>query len=401
MTATGQGQRLETDDPFGTAERRELAALAARFTADRIVPRLEGWEHAGEVPRDLHEQCAALGLLGLGFDEEVGGSGGDAVDVAVLTEAMIGAGASGGLMAALFTHGIALPHVVDAATGAAGAAPALWLGDAVVRPVLEGRSILALGVTEPDGGSDVARLRTRAVRDGDDWVIDGAKTYITSGARADHVVVAARTGGEGAAGISLLLVPTDATGFVVGRRLAKMGWRCSDTAELTFDGVRVPSSHLLGVEGGGFASLARHFATERLSISVQAYATAARCLDLTLDWVNARETFGRRLVDRQVVQHTLVEMYRQIDVARVYSRAVAVRHAAGQPVIAEAALAKHTAVEACTYVVDRAVQLHGGLGYMEGTEVERHYRDSRVLGIGGGATEVMTDLLARLLPLRR
>jgi acyl-CoA dehydrogenase len=272
---------------------------------------------------------------------------------------------------------------------------------AVTEPVLAGEAIIALGVTEPDGGSDVARLRTRARRDEQtgDWIIDGAKTYITSGARADHVVVAARTGGEGAAGLSLLLVPTTTPGFVVTRRLEKMGWHCSDTAEIGLTQVRVPGTHLLGVEGGGFAGLARHFATERLSIDTQAYATAARCLDLTLEWARSRETFGRPLVTRQVVRHRLVEMHRLVDVARVYTRAVAVRHAAGEQVLAQAALAKNTAVAACEEVVDAAVQLHGGAGYMAGSEVERHYRDVRVLGIGGGATEVMNDLLAKLLGL--
>ncbi len=175
-----------------------------------------------------------------------------------------------------------------------------------------------------------------------------------------------------------------------------MGWHCSDTAELSFAGVRVPQADLLGAEQG-FASLARHFAVERLNIAVMGYATAQRCLDLTLEWVRERETFGRPLASRQVVRHTLVEMHRRTDVARRYARDVAVRLAAGEQVTLEAVLAKQTGVEAAEYVADRAVQLHGGMGYMRECEVERHYRDVRILGIGGGATEVMTDLAARLM----
>jgi len=241
-------------------------------------------------------------------------------------------------------------------------------------------------------------LRTTATRDGDHVVINGGKTYITSGTRADHVVVAARTGGAGAGGISLVVVPTHTPGFRVVRRLDKMGWRCSDTAELSLVDVRVPASHVLGFERG-FESLAHHFVTERLTLAVTGYATAQRCWDLTRRWVRERDTFGRPLATRQVVRHTLVEMHRVTDVARSYSRAVAVRHAAGSEAILDALIAKQTAVAAAEYVADKAVQLFGGAGYMTGTEVERHYRDVRVLGIGGGATEVMADLAARLLDL--
>ncbi len=259
-------------DPFATDERRALRDLAADFTRGEIAPHLAQWELDGELPRSLHRQAAAAGLLGLGIDESLGGSGGDLVDVVVMTEAIIENGGSGGLIAGLFTHGIALPPLVAAAS------PDLW--DRVGRPVLAGEAIAALAVTEPGGGSDVAALSTRAVRDGDAYVLDGAKTYITSGSRADHVVVAARTGGPGAAGLSLLVVDAGTPGFSVSRRLDKMGWHCSDTAELAFTGCRVPAANLVGAEGQGFELLARQFVTERISLAVTAYATAQRCLDL-------------------------------------------------------------------------------------------------------------------------
>ena len=389
------------DDPFQTPERRALRALVSEFTKREIAPHLPAWEREGQLPRELHRRAADAGILGIGFPEEVGGSGGDLVDVVVMTEALLEAGGSGGIISGLFSHGIALPHVVDEVERRrqrGDTAGADDLVERIIAPVLRGEAIASLAVTEPDGGSDVAHLRTRATRVDAGWEVSGAKVYITSGVRADVVVAAVRTGTpeEAAAGISLVLLDPRAQGYAAPRALEKMGWWCSDTAELSFDGVPVPESDVLG-EGMGFASLARHFVSERISIAVTAYSTAQRAFDLTVAWARQRETFGRPLVSRQVVRHTLVEMARQIDVARVYTRDVARRYAAGEEVILPAVQAKKTAVEACDYVVDRAVQLHGGMGYMRESEVERHYRDARVLGIGGGATEVMNDLAARLL----
>lgn len=388
-------------DPYSTPERRALRSLVSDFTSREIAPHLAEWERAGQLPRELHRTAAEAGILGIGFPEEVGGSGGDLVDVVVMTEALLEAGGSGGVISGLFSHGIALPHVVDEADRRrerGDSAGADNLIERVVAPVLRGEAIASLAVTEPDGGSDVAHLRTRATRVDGGWEISGSKVYITSGVRADVVVAAVRTGTteEAAAGISLAVLDPRAPGYGAPRALEKMGWWCSDTAELSFDAVRVPDRDLLG-EGMGFASLARHFVSERISIAVTAYSTAQRALDLTLAWARQRETFGRPLISRQVVRHTLVEMARQVDVARVYTRDVARRYAAGEEVILPAVQAKKTAVEACEYVVDRAVQFHGGMGYMRESEVERHYRDARVLGIGGGATEVMDDLAARLL----
>ncbi|MDP3971451.1 MAG: acyl-CoA dehydrogenase family protein, partial [Candidatus Nanopelagicales bacterium] len=204
----------------------------------------------------------------------------------------------------------------------------------------------------------------------------------------------------GAAGIALFAVDRNSPGFRVTGKLAKMGWQCSDTAELAFVDCRVPDAALLTPKaGGGFASLARHFATERLSLATLGYATAARCWDLTVEWARERQTFGRPLIARQVIRHDLVEMFRQIEVARSYTRAIAAKIDSGESAMLDAVLAKNTAVAAAEFVVDRAVQIFGGAGYMRGTEVERHYRDARILGIGGGATEVMTDLAAKLLAL--
>ena len=374
-------------DAWQTPERVALRTLAHEFTERDVLPNLADWEDAGDVPRWVHEKAAAAGLLGVAFPEDVGGGGGNSVDAAIVTEEIIGTGGSGGLCAALFTHGIALPHMV------AEGDP--YKVERFVRPTLEGQAIGALAITEPDGGSDVANLRTHAELDGEDYVVNGAKTFITSGARADFVTTAVRTGESGWHGISLIVVPTDAPGFSVTRRLQKMGWQCSDTAELSYADCRVPARNLIGAPGDGFIQIARQFVSERIALAVQAYAIAARCVELSLRWSRERQTFGHRLADHQVVRHKLVDMIRRTDVARTYVRSVIERYVAGEDVIAEAAMAKNTAVEACEQVAYDAVQLHGGAGYMRDTEVERHYRDARILAIGGGATEIMNDLVAR------
>jgi acyl-CoA dehydrogenase len=370
-------------------EQLALQETTRRFVEREVAPHLQEWEDGEDTPRSLHVAAAKVGLLGLAFPEEVGGQGGSLADSTAMQEAFFEAGASSGLMAALFTHGIALPHI--AAHGSAA------LVDAYIRPTLAGEKIGSLAVTEPSGGSDVAGIITKAERDGDTYVVNGVKTFITSGVRADFVTTAVRTGGPGHKGISLLVIDKGTPGFEVTRSLKKLGWHCSDTAELSFTDVRVPVSNLVGEENSGFIQIAEQFVVERIGLAIHAYGIAARCLALTKEFAAQRETFGKPLLARQVVQHKLVEMHRMVDVARTYTRAIAARHDAGESVVAEACLAKSTAVEASAFVVDQAVQIHGGTGYMHGTEVERHYRDQRILGIGGGATEVLNDLAARLL----
>ena len=375
-----------TKDLYETPERQELRDTVKRFTQKEIVPNLDQWERDGELPRTLHKAAAEQGLLGIGFAEEVGGSGGDLLDSVVLTEEIIQAGGSSGVIAGLFTHGIALPHIVDSQNQD--------LIDRYVRPTLNGDLIGALAVTEPDGGSDVAALRTTAVDKGDHYLVNGTKTFITSGARADFVTTAVRTGGKGYEGISLLVVDN---GIEVVRKLEKMGWHCSDTAELSFVDVKVPKRNLVGEAHKGFALIMRQFQVERITMAVEAYATAQRCLDLTVQYVRTRETFGKPLIKRQLVSHKLVEMAQRTALARTYTREVAAMVQDGRECVAEVCFAKNAAVEACAFVVDAAVQLHGGFGYLRDAEVERHYRDARILGIGGGTTEVMAELAARRL----
>ena len=375
---------------WNTPEREALRKSVRSFTEREIVPHAAEWERIGELPRDLHRKAAAAGLMCPNLPESVGGGGGDAADAVVVCEELNAAGAPGGVYASLLTCGIAVPHM--AASGDQR------LIDRFVRPTLQGEKIGALAITEPGGGSDVGHLTTRAVRDGDHYIVNGAKTYITSGVRADYVVTAVRTGGPGAGGVSLLVVEKGTRGFEVTRRLDKMGWRSSDTAELSYVDARVPAENLVGPENSGFLQIAQAFVAERIGLAAQAYSAAQRCLDLTVQWCRDRETFGRPLISRQPVQNTLAEMTRRIDVARVYSRHVVERELAGETnLIAEVCFAKNTAVEAGEWVANQAVQLFGGLGYMAESEIERQYRDMRILGIGGGTTEILTGLAAKTL----
>ncbi|MEV4466315.1 acyl-CoA dehydrogenase family protein [Micromonospora echinofusca] len=370
-----------------TPERRQLRELTRAFVTREVLPHLDDWERAGEIPRELHATAAKLGLLGIGFPEAVGGSGGDLLDSIIVTEEIIRSGGSSGLIAALFTHGIALPHIV-----ASGDAELI---DRYVRPTLAGTMIGALAITEPDGGSDVASIRTHARRDGDHYVVNGSKTYITSGVRADFVTTALCTLPPGSGALTLLVIDKDTPGFTVGRRLEKLGWHCSDTAELSFADARVPVANRVGAEDTAFLSIMQNFAAERLSLATQAYATAQRCVELAVRWCRDRSTFGRPLASRQLVRHRLAEMHTRTEAARAYVHEVAARVAAGEPVVTEVAMAKNVAVAACAEVVDQALQLHGGYGYLRDAEVERHYRDARILGIGGGTTEIMNEIIAK------
>jgi len=377
-----------------TPERDDLRKTVRAFAEREVLPYVTEWEHTGELPRELHRKAAAAGLLGAGFPESVGGEGGDGADAVVICEEMHQAGAPGGVFASLFTCGIAVPHMIASGDE--------HLIDTYVRPTLRGEKIGSLAITEPGGGSDVGHLTTRAAKEGDEYILNGAKTYITSGVRADYVVTAARTGGPGAAGVSLIVVDKGIPGFEVSRKLDKMGWRSSDTAELSYTDVRVPSVNLVGAENTGFLQIAAAFVSERVGLAAQAYSSAQRCLDLTVDWCRNRETFGKPLIARQSVQNTLAEMARRIDVARVYTRNIVERQideggGGGPDLITEVCFAKNTAVEAGEWVANQAVQLFGGMGYMAESEIERQYRDMRILGIGGGTTEILTGLAAKTL----
>ncbi|MDN5794776.1 MAG: acyl-CoA dehydrogenase family protein [Intrasporangium sp.] len=380
-----------------TTELQALRATTTQFVRREVLPNQDDWERIGELPRDLSRKAGALGLLGVGFPEQAGGGGAGLREVVTVIEAFHETGGAAGVNASLFTSGIACPHIV-----AAGDRAQI---DRWVRPALAGEAIGSLAITEPGAGSDVGGLRTTARRDGAHYVVNGAKTFITSGCRADFVTTAARTGGPelpGARGISLIVIERGMPGFEVSRKLDKMGWRSSDTAELSFTDVRVPASHLVGPENAGFALIGTAFLSERISLAAQAYSQAQRCLDLTARWCRQRETFGEPLIARQGVQGTLARMAGRIDVARTYTRAVVDRFEDGEPVAAlvpQVCFAKNTAAETGQWVAHEAVQLFGGMGYMTESEVERQYRDMRIIGIGGGTIEILYQLAGRRLGL--
>lgn len=372
----------------------DIAESVKRFAEREIAPHVVQWDDAGEFPRALYGQAAELGLLALGYPEALGGTPASWRVRNAMTVALCRHGGSGGVLASLFSHNIGLPPVLHHGSDA--------LRQTVIPPVLRGEKIAALAITEPGGGSDVAALRTTARRDGADYVIDGEKVFITSGMRADYLTVAVRTSeSKGAGGISMILVPGDSPGLS-RNRLEKMGWWCSDTAHLRFDGVRVPAGHLLGEEGGGFRIIMTNFNGERLAMSAAALGFAQACCDEALDWSRQRKTFGSLLSDKQVIRHKLVDMQMRIASTTAWVDQLADRADAGDQGadwVAQVCMLKNHATQTMQFCADQAVQILGGMGFMRGTKSERIYREVKVMMIGGGAEEIMKDLAARQLGL--
>ena len=379
------------------ADRAALADTVRRFAESEIAPHVEAWDDAGEFPRALYMRAAQLGLLGIGYPEALGGTPASYALKLPAWIALARHGRSGGVLASLFSHNIGLPPVVLHASDAVRAE--------VVPPVLRGEKIAALAITEPGGGSDVAALRTTARRDGEHYVVNGEKTFITSGMRADWITVAVRTGEErGARGLSMLLVPGDAAGLR-RTRLAKMGWWCSDTAQLHFDNVRVPARYLLGEEGAGFRMVMGNFNGERIGLAAGALGFAQACLDEALTWSQGRRTFGAALIEHQAVRHKLVDMQMRIASTEAWLEAVSAEgdalEAAGRfnapDWVAEVCMLKNHATQTLQFCADQAVQILGGMGFMRGTVSERIYREVKVMMIGGGAEDIMKELAARQL----
>jgi len=358
-----------------------------QFVDREIMPNVSAWDEAEGFPRDLHRRAAAIGLIGLGYPEEFGGvrEGVDVFHSLISSEELARPG-SGGLVASLMTHGIGLPPVI--ALGADD------LKSRVAPPVLAGDKIIALCITEPSGGSDVASIRTRARREGGDYVINGEKTLITSGYRADFLTVAVRTGGEGASGLSFLLIEADRPG-VSRAKLDKMGWWMSDTASIRFDDVRVPVDNLIGAENAGFAGIVGNFNMERLGMATQAIAYARVCIEEAANWARERATFGKPLIKHQVIRHKLAEMLRNVHASSALLDNCAWRVKSGETPVAELSLLKVQATRTMEFCAREAMQILGGAGFIRGHRVERIYREVRVMAIGGGSEEIMLDLAAR------
>lgn len=361
-----------------------------RFVETEVTPHVIEWEEAGEFPRELYTKAARAGLLGVVFPEEYGGGGGDLLHAFVSTEAMLTAGSTG-VAAGLGSLGIALP-------------PVMFLGTEeqkrrFVPPVLAGEKVAALAITEPGAGSDVASVSTKAERQGDRYVLNGSKLFITSGVRADYVSVLARTGPDPHGGLTFFIVEKGMPGFTVSRALKKTGWWASDTAELAFENVEVPVENRIGDEGSGFIALMRNFQSERLGLAVMGHATAEIVLEDALAYAKQRTAFGRPLAGFQVTRHKLASMSTKVTIAKTFNYDLARRVMAGEYLVGETSMAKNFSSQVANEVCYDAVQILGGTGFMRETRVERLSRDARLLPIGGGTSEIMNEIIAKRLGL--
>lgn len=375
--------------PFYTAEHDAFRDVMRRFVDKEITPFAHEWDEAGEFPRALYRKAAGIGLLGLGFPEEYGGIAADQFMKIVASQELARAGA-GGVSASLMSHTIGSPPIARAARPEVKAR--------VLPQVLAGEKISALAITEPGGGSDVANLRTRARRDGDHYVVSGEKTFITSGMRADYLTVAVRTGGEGAGGISLLLIEGDTPGLS-RTKLKKMGWWASDTATLHFDECRVPAENLIGEEGQGFKIIMQNFNSERMGMAASCTAFARVCLEEAVAYAKERKTFGKALAQHQVIRHKIVDMAQKIAASQAMLEMLAWRLEQGESPVAEICMMKNQATQTMAFCASEAVQIFGGAGFMRGIKAERIYREVKVNAIGGGTEEIMKDLASRQMGL--
>ena len=361
-----------------------------RFVEKEIVPKAHAWEEQGSVPREVLREMGKLGFLGLRYAEEFGGGALDARATALLAEEL-GRSTFGGFAITVLVHtDMASPHLVNAGS------PAQI--KAYLPRIISGELITAVAVTEPDAGSDVKAIRTSARRDGADWVLKGSKMFITNGALADLYFVAAKTDpAAGSKGISIFIVEKGTPGFSVGRKLEKMGWRSSDTAELVFDECRVPAANLLGEENRGFYAVMKNFQNERIAIAAMATGEAARAIELTLDYVRTRKAFGAPLWDKQAIRQRLSMLAARVEAGRQLVGHAASLDAQGRDCVKEVSMAKAYCAELLNDVVYDCLQFHGGFGYIRESAIERMYRDARVQTIGGGATEVMLEEVAKRL----
>ncbi len=378
--------------PF-TEEHAELRDSVSRFVAKEIEPHVDDWEAAREFPRELYERCGELGFLGLKYPTELGGQGGDYVHDAVWTEALAYSGAGGGVAAGLGAHtGIATPPVFKFGTPDQH--------ERFLVPAIRGEKISALGITEPGAGSDVAAIRTFARKVDGGYVVNGSKTFITNGVRADFLVCAVKTTEEGGHhGISFLILERDMPGYEVVSKLEKMGWHASDTAELSFTDVEVPAENLLGKEDGGFYLIMANFQWERLLMALGAVGAMKRLLEVAVSYASEREAFGRPIGKFQAIRHKIAELSIKAEVGQAMTyNALRLFHE-GHDAIKEVTQAKLFTQRACVEVADEVIQIHGGYGYMREYKVERAYRDARLGPIGGGTDEVMKEILCKQIGL--
>ena len=375
--------------PFYTEEHDAFRATLRKFVQREIEPYANAWDEAGEFPRELYKKAAAVGYMGLGFPEVLGGPEGDRF-MRIIAMQEIGRAGCGGVAAGLFSHTIGAPPILHRGSESMKAR--------VLPQLLSGEKISALAITEPSGGSDVAGLRTTARRDGEHFIVNGSKTFITSGMRADFITLAARTGGPGASGVSLILIEGQPEGLQ-RTSLKKMGWWCSDTATLYFENVRVRTENLIGKEGEGFRAIMLNFNDERLHGAAGAISAARVCLEEAIAYAKQRETFGKPLVQHQVIRHKLVDMAQRIEASQAMLELLTWRVEQGENPVAEICMLKNQATTTMAFCASEGVQIFGGAGFLRGAKVERIYREVKVNAIGAGTEEIMKDLASRQMGL--
>jgi acyl-CoA dehydrogenase len=378
------------DNIYLTPEHELLREQIARFIAREVEPHALAWEEAGATPREVLRKLGDAGLFGLMYSSDYGGAEADALTNLVFAEALSQSTFGGFVITVLVHTDMASPHLHHAGTKAQL--------EKYMPDVIAGRKITAVGITEPGAGSDVAGIRTTAKRDGDHWVLNGTKMFITNGVYADLYFIAAKTptgATQARHGMSMFIVEKGTPGFTVGRALKKSGWLSSDTAELVLDDVRIPIANLLGEENKGFYAVMKNFQTERIALAAMAVGHCTQALKMTLDFVRQRQAFGAPLFDKQTIRQRLAMLDAKVQAARAFMYQCAWRVTQQHDVVQQVSMLKALTGELVNEVVQTCQQFHGGMGYMRDTAIERLWRDARVLAIGGGATEVMLDEVAK------
>mgnify|MGYP003418880680 FL=1 len=388
MTVVKDSGQRALAPPF-TEEHQELRETVRRFVEKEIAPHVMEWEEAREFPRELFNRCAELGFLGLKFPEEYGGQGGSHLHDAIWVEELSRRGASGGVAAGLNAHSsIAMPPIFNFGDE--------WQRQRWLVPGIAGEKIGALGITEPGAGSDVASIRTSAKRVDGGFLVNGSKTFITNGVRADFMVCAVKTTGEGGhGGISFLVLESDMPGYEVTSKLEKLGWHASDTGEIAFSDVFVPEEHLLGEENGGFQQIMANFAWERLLMSIGAIGAMDRLIEVSVNYAKERQAFGRPIGSFQAIRHKIAMMATRTEASRAFAYDTLRRFHEGEVVVREVSMSKLDSQRALVDIADEAIQIHGGYGYMREYEVERALRDARLGPIGGGTDEIMMEIIGK------
>ncbi|MDG2020080.1 MAG: acyl-CoA dehydrogenase family protein [SAR86 cluster bacterium] len=378
-------------NPYDTDDRKSFREIVTKFLETEIWPHVDEWDEEGRYPQEINERVCEIGVFGFGIDEKYGGLGFDDQFMRKDISVEMGRTSAGGLFASVGSRNIMLGPLAELASEE--------IKMKALPDLMSGKKGGSLGITEPGGGSDVAQMKTLAHKDGDEWVLNGSKTFITGGMQASYFVIGARTGKEGLGGISLFFVEADTPGFTRSAIEKKMGWWTSDTATLYFDDCRIPADNLMGEENKGFYAIMNNFNYERYMMGAQMLGMAKRCFEECVHYSQDRKTFGKNLIEHQVIRHKLADMSAKIDAMDAYLNQVAMLMNEGEMPVAEISKIKFFCSECLESIASEAMQIFGGAGYLRGNAVERIYREVKVMAIGGGSKEIMKDLTAKQLGL--